>query len=101
MSPEQSKQQSRDRAAAEQHYRQAARALALREAEYLALDRVAASASAKLEALEARNKAARSVELARRGVINAAWGDGTLAEVVHLGEAVRAMFAEIHAASVA
>lgn len=99
MSPEQTKQaqrqQDQHRATAEARYLSALQALALREAEFLALDRIGASAAAKLEALEARNASAVAVDQARRGAINAAWQAGTLFNAVHLEEAVRSMLAEI------
>ena len=99
MSPERTMQAQRGggnvRLAAEDRYVQAARALALREAEFFALDVVDAGAAAKLECLGEREKAARALEDAERGVIGALWADGTLAHETRIGEAVRAVLAAL------
>lgn len=81
------------RAAVEDRYVQAARALALREVEFFALD--AAGSAAKLECLGKRNKAAHALGLAERGVIGALWADGTLTHETRIGEAVRAVLAAL------
>ena len=79
------------RSAAEARYVQAARALALREAEFFALDATDAGAATKLECLGEREKAARALAEAERGVIGGLWADGTLAHETRIGEAVRAV----------
>ena len=95
MSPEQTKTSTRGREAAEARYVAALQALALCEAQFLALDQLGAGAAAKLEALNARERAATVAEQAKRSVINAAWADGTLSQTLDLGHYVPAMLAEI------
>ncbi|PZQ76945.1 MAG: hypothetical protein DI563_05440 [Variovorax paradoxus] len=95
LSPEQTRQAAQGRQRAEAEYRGALRALAVREAEFLALDRLHAGAAKKLEALGARQRAAIALEHARRGVINACWADGCLVSAVDLQREVEAMLADI------
>lgn len=95
MSPEQTKAAGSTRLAVERRYVQATRALALREAEFFALDAADAGAAAKLECLGEREKAARALADAERGVIGALWADGTLAHETGIGEAVRAVLAAL------
>lgn len=104
MSPERTMQAQRAsgaRLAAEARYMEAARVLALREAEFFALDTAGAGAAAKLACMNEREKAAKALAEAERGVIGTLWADATLTNELRIGEAVRAVLEALREEAIA